>query len=124
MPTPLSGLRVLLVEDHSDSRDMFEESLAYLGAKVITAPTAEAGLARIAEVDVVVTDFALPGHDGIWLLEQIRAATNVPVVLVSGFAASHIPAMAAAPFTLKLLKPIDPLELGGQIALLMGRGRT
>ena len=122
MATPLSGLCVLLIEDHSDSRDMFEQSLAFLGANVITAPTAEAGLGRIQGVDVVVTDLALPGHDGVWLLERVRAVKDIPVVLVSGYAASQVPAVAAAPFTLKILKPIDPLELGWQIALALGRG--
>ena len=122
MNTPLNGLCVLVVEDHSDSRDMFEQALAYLGATVITAATAEAGLARLQEADVLVTDDALPGHDGVWLLERAHTVKpQMPVFLLSGFAASQVPAVAAAAFTLKILKPIDPLELGWQMALAMDR---
>jgi CheY-like chemotaxis protein len=124
MTTPLSGLCVLVVDDHSDSRDIFEHCFAHLGARVIAVSTAEAGLARIAEADVLVTDYLLPGRDGVWLLEQARAVKELPVVLVSGFTGSQVPAVAAAPFTLKILKPIDPLELGWQIALVMGRARN
>jgi hypothetical protein len=45
----------------------------------------------------------------------------IPTILLSGFAAIQVPAVAEAPFTLKILKPIDPLELGRQVALVMGR---
>ena len=56
---PLAGIRVLVVEDHSDSRNMLEEALEFLGATVIAVMTAEAAAARLADADVVVTDFAL-----------------------------------------------------------------
>ena len=124
MSTPLSGLCVLVVEDHSDSRDMLEESLSFMGAKVITVATAEAAVGRLAEADMVVTDYAMPGHSGVWLLEQVLAVPRaIPTILLSGFSAIQVPAVAEAPFTLKLLKPIDPLELGWQIVLVMGRAR-
>jgi len=123
MPDSLAGIRVLVVEDHTDSRDMLEEALQFLKATVTTARTAEAAAARLAEADVVVTDYALPGHDGIWLLDQINSCVRpVPVILVSGFAATQVPAVAEAVFALKLLKPVDPFELGRQIALVMRQG--
>src|SRR4051794_18628543 len=119
----LAGIRILVVEDHSDSRDMLEEALVFLGASVISVAMAEAAAARLGEADVVVTDYALPGHDGVWLLEQIKAsALGIPVILVSGYAPSQIPTVAAAPFVLKLLKPIDPLDLGRQMGGVGGRG--
>ena len=122
MPQLLAGIRVLVVEDHSDSRDMVEEALVFLGAQVITAATAEAGVRRLGEADVVITDYSLPGHDGVWLLERIKdAGLTIPTVLVSGFAAVHVPEVAAAHCSLKFLKPIDPLELGRQVGLLLGR---
>lgn len=102
---------------------MLEESLRFLSASVITVATAEAAMARLGEVDVVVTDYALPGgHDGVWLLEQMRTeAPGVPAILLSGYAASQVQAVADAPFALKLLKPIDPLELARQVGLVLGR---
>jgi CheY-like chemotaxis protein len=119
---PLTGVRVLVVEDHSDSRDMLEEALHFLGATVITARSAEAAVTLLAEADVVTTDYALPGHDGVWLFEQVQQSRlGIPVILMSGFAASQIQAVDDTPFTLKLLKPIDPLELGRLIGMLMRR---
>src|SRR5258707_10754648 len=120
MAESLTGIRVLVVEDHSDSRDMLEQALGFLGATVITVMTAEAAATRLADADVVVTDYALPGHDGIWLLGQITGSPRpVPAILVSGFAASQVQAVADSPFALKLLKPVDPFELRRQIALVM-----
>ena len=122
MSTLLSGLCVLVVEDHSDSRDMLEEGLSFLGARVITVATAEAAVGRLVDADVVVTDYAMPGHTGVWLLNQIQALPRtIPTILLSGFAAIQVPAVADAAFTLKILKPIDPLELGRQVALVVGR---
>jgi CheY-like chemotaxis protein len=122
MASLLDGVRVIVVEDHADSGDILEQSLSFLGATVIAVTTAEAAAARLEEADVVVTDYALPGHDGVWLLERINAsALGIPAILLSGFAASHVQAVADAPFALKLLKPIDPLELGRQIGIVLGR---
>jgi len=118
--SPLAGIRVLVVEDHTDSRDMLEEALAFLGATVTTVMTAEDGAARFGDADVVVTDYALPGHDGIWLLDEINGSPRpIPAILVSGFAASQVQAVADAMFALKILKPVDPFELGRQIALVL-----
>ena len=125
MAESLVGVRVLVVEDHSDSRDMLEEALGFFGATVLTVVTAEAAAARLADADIVVTDYALPGHDGIWLLEQINGSPRpIPVILVSGFAASQVRAVADAPFALKLLKPVDPLDLGRQISLVLRQMRA
>ena len=122
MAEALNRVRVLVVDDHTDSRDMLEQALQFLGAQVIAVSTAEAAAARLADADIVVTDYALPGHDGVWLLEQIRASRlGIPAILLSGFAASQVPAAAAAPFTLRILKPIDPLELGRHIASVLER---
>src|SRR5256885_8371016 len=101
---PLAGIRVLVVEDHTDSRDMLAEALAFLEASVITVITAEAGAARLADADIVVTDYALPGHDGIWLLDEINGSSRpIPAILVSGFAASQVQAGAAPVFPPNIL---------------------
>src|SRR5947207_2491059 len=120
MAESLAGIRVLVVEDHSDSRDMLEEALQFLGATVISVMTAEAAVGRVADADVVVTDYALPGHNGVWLLDQIKGSPRpVPTILVSGFAASQVKAVADGLFALKILKPVDPFELGRQIASIL-----
>lgn len=109
----LAGLRILVVDDHADTRDLFQEAFAFLGAKVIATKSAEDALQSLAHADVVVTDFALPGKGGAWLLAQVNASARpIPVVLVSGYSTA---AVAEAPFALKLLKPVDPWDLARAI---------
>jgi CheY-like chemotaxis protein len=61
---PLRGIRVLVVEDHDDSRDVLAEALKYSGAVVTTASSAREALPLTPMVDVVVTDMSMPGEDG------------------------------------------------------------
>jgi len=121
--TLLAGVRILLVEDHADSRDVLSQGLEYLGATVRVAETAKAAVDSAHDIDVVVTDLALPDYDSFWLLERLKASERgIPVVLVSGYAPFQIPRLAEAPFDLKLLKPVDVLELGRLIAALLAPG--
>jgi two-component system response regulator YesN len=63
-------------------------------------------------VDVVITDVAMPGVDGVWLLEQINALPRpVPVIAMSGYAERHVSRFAQAPFARKLLKPVEGSQL-------------
>ena len=80
------GVRVLLVEDDEDNRELMAEVLEGAGYQVLTAANGAAGLRTLAEhsVDVVVTDVGMPGMGG---LEVARAAKEiapgVPVVVVT-----------------------------------------
>jgi CheY-like chemotaxis protein len=69
----LSGLRIVVVEDHSDTEDLLEQCLRYEDAIVKVVPTAREALAVVSEADLIVTDFLLSGadEDGAWLLEQV-----------------------------------------------------
>ena len=61
------------------------------------------------EVDVVVTDYSMPGDTGLWLLEQSRSrARPVPVIVVTGYADLHLAELVTAPFARVLHKPVDP----------------
>ena len=125
MSADLSGIRVVVVEDHGDSRDILEQMLQVCGAIVTTLSTASDTLAIAPDADIIVTDFALPrGEDGVWLLEQVnRHPRPIPVVLVRGFSEHHDGRLAAAPFARKLLKPIEPERLCKEIAeVLYGPG--
>ncbi len=127
MPDRLAGVRVVVVEDHGDSREILEQMLGFYGAVVTTVSTALDALAAASDADIIVTDFALPpGEDGVWLLEQVnRQPRRIPVVLVSGFHERQVTRLAAAPFARKLLKPIEPERLCQEIAeVLRGQPRT
>jgi CheY-like chemotaxis protein len=90
---------VLVVEDHDDSRDMLEQALAHVGALVVASPSADEALAHLGEVDVVVTDIAMPGHDGFWLLREVqRRHGSTPVIAVSGYSDLQQKALHEAAF--------------------------
>jgi CheY-like chemotaxis protein len=93
-----------------------------MSATVSISTTAREALAMLADVDLVITDFSMPGEHGAWLLEQINASARpIPVILVSGFTANQRQALADAPFALKMLKPVDPWALAAEIRAVLGR---
>ena len=119
---PLSGIRVLLVEDHADTRDLYAQVVTAAGAVVTSAASARDAVDVLHIADVVVTDFGMAGGDGVWLLEQIRAKTSdVPVIAVSGYVKEQDPRLAKAAFDLILLKPLDPWRLCEAIGALAQR---
>jgi len=109
---PLTGIRIIIAEDDDDNRDILEQVLRSLGARVTAVALAREALVMVPAADIIVTDLAMPGEDGVWLLEQVNEHLRpVPVIVVSGFAESQIPRLAQAPFARKLLKPVDPWRL-------------
>jgi CheY-like chemotaxis protein len=118
MADRLFGIRVVVVEDHGDSREILEQMLGFYGALVTTVSTALDALAAAPDADIIVTDFALPPEKmACGSLEQVnRLPRCIPVVLVSGFHEHQVARLAAAPFARKLLKPIEPERLCKEIA--------
>ncbi|AKF10887.1 Chemotaxis regulator [Sandaracinus amylolyticus] len=79
---------VLIVDDHIDTAEMFAECLRLIGARsIVTSSVAQAeALLGMLQVDAVVTDYAMPGEDGLSLVRKIRASDGgdaLPVVMVS-----------------------------------------
>jgi CheY-like chemotaxis protein len=124
----LTGVRVLVVDDDEDTADLFAAALTACGADVVTATTASDALRVIAAraPDVVVTDIAMPGADGYWLIREIRQladapARTVPVVAVTAFGREHFRTRAlAAGFVDHLEKPVDPETLCLAVARARG----
>jgi CheY-like chemotaxis protein len=113
----LAGIRVLVVEDHDDSRDLLEQVLEHVGALVIASPSADEALEHLGQVDVVVTDIAMPGHDGFWLLHEVQwRYASTPVIAVSGYSDLQEKALREAAFARVLRKPIDPWVLCREVA--------
>jgi signal transduction histidine kinase/response regulator RpfG family c-di-GMP phosphodiesterase len=82
------GLRILLVEDNDDSREVTGELLAMMGHRVQSAASAEAALALAGwqQMDVLLTDINLPGMTGIELgRAMLLEAPRLRVVLASGY---------------------------------------
>jgi len=115
-PAPLpaaSSLRVLLVEDIPDSREVLAEALELLGYQVCQAATAEEALDRMADwpPDVLLSDIGLPGMDGCELVRRVRAQpahAAIAAIAITGYGTADDRAEAlAAGFDRHLPKPLD-----------------
>ncbi len=124
----LDGLRVLVVEDDQDARDLVAAVLESAGAHVTTATNASEALERWASVraDVLVSDVAMPGLDGYALVRAIRAKPaeqggRTPALALTAYArdADSDEAFAAG-FQRHLAKPVDPTTLVRIVASLAG----
>ncbi|WP_236603974.1 response regulator [Sandaracinus amylolyticus] len=107
----MSDVRVLIVDDHDDTRRMFVEYLAWHGALTLEASSvAEAIVVLERElVHVVVTDVAMPREDGYALLARMDARpgwASIPRIVVSGHS-SVLEASERAPRATYLKKPVD-----------------
>lgn len=129
LPANLVGIKVLVVDDDAASLDYFSMALGMCGAVVTVAAQARAALATVTHMvpDAILTDIAMPGEDGYWLLTQIRrhdqeAVRTVPVVAATAFGTEHPRTRTlAAGFADHLQKPVDPQVLCAAIARAVGR---
>ena len=130
----LDRVRVLLVDDDSDARELLGMVLRHHGAEVDAAATAEAAVVafRRHAPDVVVSDIGLPDADGYELIRRLRAldvpaAQAAVAVALTGWARSEDRDEALeAGFQAHVVKPIDPIELVALLARLVrgpGAGR-
>jgi CheY-like chemotaxis protein len=125
----LGGLRILAVDDHSDTLDMVRRLLTRQGAVVETAPSVDDAL-RVFErwrPDVLVVDIGMPGRDGYDLISSVRCQQaerggTTPAIALTAFARpeDRIRVLAAG-FQMHLAKPADPAELVVSVASLAGR---
>jgi signal transduction histidine kinase len=131
-PWPLAGLsrlRVLVVDDDPDSREVVREVLEQAGAVVATAGSTPEALRSIAErpPDVLLSDLGMPGEDGYQLMRRVRALDpvaggSVPAAALTAYTqAENRRAAQEAGFQGYLAKPIDPAELTAAVARLAGR---
>ncbi len=121
----LGGLRVLVVDDETDTRDLIKRVLVDCNAEVAAAASAGEALALLPRVrpELVISDIGMPDMDGFELLAQIRAAGNagggaVPVIALTAFAQpeDRLRALQAG-FHDHLSKPVEPAELIATVGL-------
>lgn len=110
------ALRVLLVDDHGDTREMLHAALADDGHQVEEAATGAEALARAIEFnpDAVVIDIGLPDIDGYELARRRRAIRpdGVRLIALTGYGQARDRQRGeAAGIDAYLLKPVDPTEL-------------
>jgi PAS domain S-box-containing protein len=92
-PHPLVGLRVLVVDDDADARQVVSMALTCCGARTEAAGSAREALQMMDDFrpDVLVSDISMPGEDGYSLIRRVRAMAahglgNVPAVALTGLA--------------------------------------
>ena len=112
-PDGLTNLRVLVLDDSSDTVEMLKALLTDSGAAVAaaTAGTEALRIAAEADFDVIVSDISMPGMDGFEFLRNVKSSTrnaNTPVVALTGFGRTEdVEQARAAGFHTHLTKPLD-----------------
>jgi DNA-binding response OmpR family regulator len=80
------GSRILIVDDEPDIREIVGMMLEDAGFQVFTLPSGD-GLVDLVtqeDIDLVVLDLGLPGADGLSLTRELKAKSDVGVVILSG----------------------------------------
>ena len=123
----LAGVRVLVVDDERDTREVMAIVLEGCGAQVQTAESGRAALDLLNRdsFDVLVSDIGMPGMDGYQLLKQIREYLSphaLPAIALTAFARAEDRTRALqSGFQIHLAKPADTGELVATIANLLAR---
>jgi PAS domain S-box-containing protein len=125
----LDGIRVLVVDDHEDSRGLIVVALNALGATVMEASEADQGYEMLVaeHPDVLVADIGMPGRTGYDLMEQVRLLPRevgglVPAIALTAYARTEDRVRALeAGFQAHLAKPVQPAALAAAIAGLVTR---
>jgi PAS domain S-box-containing protein len=126
--TSLEGLRVLVVEDEPDTRELVTVLLTKSGAEVQAVGSASEVFTLLDgwRPDVLVSDIGMPGMDGYQLIRKIRARTPeqggwIPAVALTAYAKAEDRVRAiSAGFNMHVIKPVEPVELIAVIANLAG----
>ncbi len=108
--------RVVIVEPHDDSRELYAEYFTWAGLFVKTVPTAAEALRLTLDAtqDAVVTCLRLRGMDGFALCNVLRAVpwlNRIPVIALSTCHSDHERAVDGASFAAVLMKPCLPEAL-------------
>jgi CheY-like chemotaxis protein len=125
----LEGVRVLIVDDEADSRDLVRRVLAQCHAEVLTAASAAEGLEvlKAAKPHIVVSDIGMPETDGYQFMRQVRSLSGedggrTPGIALTAFARSEDRTRAMlAGYQVHIAKPIEPSELLATVGSLTGR---
>jgi PAS domain S-box-containing protein len=129
----LAGLRILVVDDLEDARELIRRVLEDAAAEVVTASSADEALSYLEhdsegkEPNLLITDIGMPEADGFELLRRVRQLDpqhggRIPAIALTAFARSEDRTRALrAGFLVHVSKPVDPSELVATVASVAGR---
>ncbi len=129
-PAILQGLRVLVIDDEEDARELLTLALTQSGAEVRTAATVRSALHILDQwkPNVLVSDIGMPGEDGYDLIRTVRALESerggtIPALALTGYASAEDAARArVAGYEKHMAKPVAPGDLVGAVASLVAVG--
>ncbi len=122
----LAGLKVLVVDDEPDARELVASVLQRADAVVCLAASADEALSMVKEkrFDVIVSDIGMPDRDGYYFMREVRQLTadrggRTPAIALTAFARSEDRTRAMlAGYQVHVSKPIEPSELVATIRSL------
>lgn len=123
----LAGLKILIVDDESNAREMLATFLAKHGASITAAASAAEALESVlkAKPDLLVCDIGMPEEDGYTLIHKIRALTeangkDIPAIALTGYVRieERVRALQEG-FQMFVAKPVEPDELISSIITLI-----
>jgi signal transduction histidine kinase/ActR/RegA family two-component response regulator len=125
----LDGLRVLLVDDEAEARQIISTVITRTGGEVRTCKSASEALSKLAEwkPDVILSDIAMPDEDGYSFIQQVRTLPRdkggeTPAAALTAYARDVDRRQAlAAGYQMHIAKPISANQLVTMIARLAGR---
>jgi CheY-like chemotaxis protein len=125
----LAGVRLLVVDDQPEARELVRRVLEDCGATVWTAGSAAEALALLERErpDLLISDIGMPEADGFELLRRVRAlgaerGGRIPAIALTAFARSEDRTrVLRAGFLVHVAKPVDPAELVATVATVSGR---
>ena len=129
-PVDLSGIKILVVDDEPDTRDLIRRVLEECKAEVLTAASASEALTMIEleRPHLLVSDIGMPEIDGYEFLRRVRTLSqkigvHIPAVALTAYAGPEDKTRALrAGFLVHIAKPVEPSELVATLANLAGRG--
>src|SRR5688572_10227586 len=125
----LDGLRVLLVDDEPEAREILTTVIGRTGAEVKACISASDALSKLAEwrPDVILSDIAMPDEDGYSFIGKVRSLPrdqggDIPAAALSAYARDEDRMQAlAAGYQMHIAKPIGASQLVTMVAKLAGR---
>lgn len=110
----IAGIRVLVVDDEEDTRDMLDAALTSFGARVVSARSAQEALARLQSegADALVSDIGMPDVDGYSLIRLVRGLPGevgrIPAIALTAYARPEDRERAIeAGYQVHLAKPVN-----------------
>ncbi|MEP6652441.1 MAG: ATP-binding protein, partial [Myxococcales bacterium] len=107
----LKGLRLLVVDDESEVRELIADLLAEFGAQVRTVASVKDAMRAFAEFkpNLLITDLGMPVDDGYELIRQVRLTSAVPAVALTAYVGEEDQRrVLASGFQMHLRKPVRP----------------